>query len=351
MVEKMRRNRTVTFWACLLAASICLAGCAKGQDTDQSKHTAGLFAMGTYMTFTAYGKDAESALSSVTERVKELEALWSATDENSEIYKVNHSKGSPVTVSPETGELLRFTLDIAEQTGGALDPTIYPLMDAWGFVNSEYHIPAEQELAGLLQGIGFEKVALRENTITLPEGVQLDLGAVGKGCAGAELSKLLKSQGITSALLDIGGNIQMIGARPDGAKWRLGIKNPLSEGTLGTLEAEDCAVVTSGKYERYFTDEDGTLYWHILDPETGKPADSGLASVTILAKDGTLCDALSTAVFVMGLEEGTEYWRSRDDFEMLLMTQEGEVYLTEGIEQDFTLAASLSHKEVHVIER
>ena len=344
-------NRQFTFWCGLLAVFICLTGCVRGQDTNQSKHTTRLFAMGTYMTFTGYGKDAESALSRAAERVKELEALWSATDENSEIYKVNHSKGSPVTVSSETGELLRFTLDIAEQTGGALDPTIYPLMDTCGFVNGEYHIPAEQELASLLQGMSFEKVALRENTITLPEGVQLDLGAVGKGCAGAELSKLLKSQGITSALLDIGGNIQMIGARPDGAKWRLGIKHPLSEGTLGTVEAEDCAVVTSGKYERYFTGEDGRLYWHILDPTTGKPADSGLASVTIIAKDGKLCDALSTAVFVMGLEEGTEYWRSRDDFEMLLMTQQGEVYLTEGIEQDFTMNDSLSNKEVHVIER
>ena len=143
----------------------------------------------------------------------------------------------------------------------------------------------------------------------------------------------------------------MIGRRPDGTKWRLGIKNPFGDGSFGILETEDCAVVTSGGYERYFTDEDGKTYWHILDPATGRPADSGLASVTIIAEDGNLCDALSTAIFVMGMEEGSAYWRTRDDFEMLLMTQNGEIYLTDGIQNDFTLEDSFSDREIHVIER
>lgn len=256
-----------------------------------------------------------------------------------------------MTISPETEELLRFTLEIAEQTGGALDPTIYPLVDAWGFVSGEYHVPAEQELMELLEYTGYEKVSLQENAVSLPAGTEIDLGAVGKGYTGQELSSLLRNQGITSALLDIGGNIQMIGRRPDGTKWRLGIKNPFGEGSFGILETEDCAVVTSGGYERYFTHEDGKTYWHILDPATGRPADSGLASVTIIAEDGSLCDALSTAIFVMGLEEGTAYWRTRDDFEMLLMTQDGEIYLTDGIHNDFTLEDSFSDREIHVIER
>ena len=347
----MRKKIWIFVLPCMLAFSILFTGCTGEQNTKQTEHTTGLFAMGTYMTLTAYGENAETALADAEERIKKLETLWSVTDENSEVYEMNHSNGVPVTISPETEELLRFTLEIAEQTGGALDPTIYPLVDAWGFVSGEYRVPAEQELMELLQYTGYEKVSIKGNTVSLPAGTQIDLGAVGKGYTGQELSDLLKNQGITSALLDIGGNIQMIGRRPDGTKWRLGVKNPFGEGSFGILEAEDCAVVTSGGYERYFTDEDGKTYWHILDPATGRPADSGLASVTIIAEDGSLCDALSTAIFVMGMEEGTTYWRTREDFEMLLMAQDGEIYLTDGIQNDFTLEDSFSDKEIHVIER
>lgn len=347
----MRKRIPFFVLPCMLVFFVLLTGCTGGQNTQQTEHTTGSFAMGTYMTLTAYGENGETTLDAAENRMKELEALWSATDENSEIYKVNHSDGSPVTISPETEELLRFTLEISGQTGGALDPTIYPLVDMWGGINGKHHVPTGQELTELLQYTGYEKVILQENTVALPEGVQLDLGAVGKGYAGQEISILMKNHGITSALLDIGGNIQMVGRRPDGAKWRLGIKNPFGVGSFGILEAEDCAVVTSGAYERYFTDEDGKTYWHILDPATGRPADSGLASVTVIARDGSLCDALSTAIFVMGLDAGTEYWRSRDDFEMLLMTKDGEIYLTEEVEQNFTLEKAFSNRKIHVIER
>lgn len=346
----MKKRSFLKLISAVSAIALFLSGCTGQQGASQESHNTGLFAMGTYMTLTAYGENAEAALDSAKGRITDLESLWSVTDENSEIYKINHSGGIPVAVSPETEELIRFTLDIADQTNGALDPTIYPLVDAWGFISGEHRIPTQAELQQLLKNTGYEKVSIAENTVTIPDGVQLDLGAVGKGYTGDILSESLKSQGVSSALLDIGGNIQMIGRKPDGTKWRMGIKNPFGDGSFGILEAEDCAVVTSGGYERYFTGEDGKDYWHILDPQTGMPAQGGLVSVTIIAQEGRLCDALSTAVFVMGLEEGIEYWRSRNDFEMLLMTQDGEIFLTEGIQDDFTLEASFSEKEPHVIE-
>lgn len=346
----MKNRGIFRFPALLVAASLCLAGCAASQEVSNRGHSAGLFAMGTYMNLTAYGDQAESALDEAENRVIEWEALWSATDENSEIYAVNHSRGDAVPLSPETEELLQFALEMAGQTGGALDPTIYPLVKAWGFINQEYHVPSESEIEELLPLTGYEKVVLENHTVTLPEGMQLDLGAVGKGYTGERLADYLKGQGITSALLDIGGNIQMVGGKPDGTRWRLGIKNPFGEGSFGVLEAEDSAVVTSGGYERNFTDEDGTTYWHILDPATGRPADSGLASVTIIADSGVLADALSTAIFVMGLEEGSEYWRTHGGFDMLLMAQDGEIYLTEGIEDDFTLEDAFSDREIQVIQ-
>lgn len=181
--------------------------------------------------------------------------------------------------------------------------------------------------------------------------MQLDLGAVGKGYTGDILSELLKEQGVTSALLDIGGNIQMIGRKPDGSRWRLGIQNPFGEGCLGVLESEDGAVVTSGNYERYFIGEDGKQYGHIIDPSTGYPAESGLVSVSIIAKEGRLCDALSTAIYVMGLEEAAEYWKENGGFEMLFVTGGNEIYLTEGISNDFSLYENFTDMEIYVITK
>lgn len=206
-------------------------------------------------------------------------------------------------------------------------------------------------MTDLLQNIDYKKVLLEENFVTMPDRMQLDLGAVGKGYTGDIIAELLKEQGVTSALLDIGGNIQMVGRKTDGSRWRLGIQNPFGEGNLGVLESEDGAVVTSGNYERYFIGEDGKQYGHIIDPATGYPAESGLASVSIIAKDGKLCDALSTAIYVMGLDEAMEYWKENGSFEMLLVTDENEIYLTEGIENDFTLNENFSNMEIHVITK
>lgn len=338
----------------LLLFVLFLSGCGiqNGDAADiVEEYTTGIFAMGTYMTLTAYGESAEAAITLSEDKIRELEALWSVTEENSDIYKVNQSGGVPTEVSEETAEILQFALDMAEQTNGCLDPTISPVVTAWGFISGEHHIPAGEELADLLQNIDYEKVLLEENVVTLPDGMQLELGAVGKGYTGDIIAELLKEQGVTSALLDIGGNIQMVGRKPDGSRWRLGIQNPFGEGSLGVLESEDGAVVTSGNYERYFIGEDGKQYGHIIDPSNGYPAESGLTSVSIIAKEGKLCDALSTAIYVMGLDEATEYWKENGGFEMLLVTDGNEIYLTEGIKDDFTLNENFSDMEIYVIKR
>lgn len=306
--------------------------------------------MGTYMTLTAYGASAEEALAISEDRIRKLESLWSVADENSDIYRVNQSGGMSTEIHEETAEILQFALDMAKQTNGALDPTIFPVVTAWGFISGEYRIPTEDELKDLLQNIDYEKVLLEGNFVTLPDGMQLDLGAVGKGYAGDIIAELLKERGVTSALLDIGGNIQMVGRKPDGSKWRLGIQNPFGEGCLGILESEDGAVVTSGNYERYFIGEDGRRYGHIVDPSTGHPAESGLASVTIIAGEGRLCDALSTSLFIMGLDPAIEYWRQHQNFNMILIAENGEVYLTSGIADAFALDGHHSNMKVNVIQ-
>ena len=333
----------------LLALGCTGCGAQAAQLISQPEQaTAGLFAMDTYLNLTVYGPGAEQALTAAEERILELEHLWSVTDEGSEIYAANHSGGNPVPISADTQAILRFALEMAEQTGGALDPTIYPVLTAWGFTTDSYQIPGEEELSRLLEQVDYTKITLSDGTVTVPDGMQLDLGAVGKGYAADETARTLKEQGVTSALLDFGGNVLTIGSKPDGTPWRIGVLDPDTEGNLGVLEVADQSVVVSGGYEKFFVGEDGQRYWHILDPETGAPARSGLTQVAIVSGESKRCDALSTALFVMGLEQAADYWRSHRDFEMVLLTDEGSVYVTEGLQDRFTLGDG-QEREVHIL--
>lgn len=341
---------TKRFFSLCMISVILFTSCSSKTE-KQEPHSKSFFAMDTYMTITAYGENAETALNLAEERVTELEKMWSVTDENSEIYAVNHSGGKPVKVSDETAGLLEFSLKISKLTNGALDCTMYPILTEWGFTTSDYKIPTDEKISELLENTGYEKVELDGNSVTVPENMQIDLGAVGKGYAGDLVTEVLKENGIESALLDFGGNIQTIGTKPDGTEWKLGLRSPFDEGSFATLEVSDCAVITSGGYERYFVGDDGETYWHILDSETGKPAHSGLVSVTIVGKDGRLCDALSTSLFVVGLNDATELWKQRDDFEMVLVTDDGKIYLTEGLEESFSLNQVYGDLQVEVIRR
>lgn len=338
-----------------VASLICipvlfLAGCAGMGKIGTREFKTSFYAMDTYISLTAYGENGDTALKGAQSKMEELEALWSATDESSEIYALNCSGGKTVTVSNETRDLLEFALSMADETDGVLDPSIYPVVLAWGFTTGENRIPREDELQTLLQDVGYERIEIEGNEVTVPKGMKLDMGAVGKGCAGDVLTGILKEAGITSALLDLGGNVQVIGTKPDGSRWRLGLRNPFdAEGYLGVIEIADAAVVTSGSYERYFIGKDGKRYGHIIDPATGYPAESGLASVTIVAKEGKLCDALSTSLFIMGREKAEAYWREHGGFDMILITDEGELYITEGIADDFSLSSGYKDMEIHVI--
>ena len=344
-----KHRRTRQFLAVLLLLLTALSGCGRTNLEAQEAENS-FFAMNTYMTFTAYGEQAEDALADARARVEEVEALWSVTDEGSEIYQANHSGGEPVNVSEETAELVSFALEMAEKTDGALEPTIYPVLRAWGFTTDTKQVPSQEEINALLGDVGHEKITLDGTLLTVPEGMELDLGAVGKGYAGDLAAEAVRARGIECAILSLGGNIQAVGSRPDGTDWRVGLRSPWEDGTLGVLRVSDQAVVTSGGYENYFEDEDGNVYWHILDPETGYPAKSGLLSVTIICTQGRMGDALSTALFVMGPQKAEEYWRENGDFEMILVTEEGEILITEGVADRFTLSEGRT-EEIRVISR
>lgn len=337
-----------------LSALLLLSGAACGSQTAEEtapavEASAGLFAMDTYLSLTAYGEGAEAALEQAQTRIRELERLWSVTDERSEIYAANHSGGETMAVSEDTAHLVQYALDMAEQTGGALEPTLYPVLTAWGFTTDRFQIPAREELDCLLERVDYAKISLEGAALTVPEGMQLDLGSVGKGYAADETTAVLRENGVASALLDFGGNILTVGAKPDGSPWRVGVRDPDSEGNLGVLELSGEGVSVSGGYEKYFVGEDGERYWHILDPATGAPARSGLVQTAVVSGESRRCDALSTALFVMGLDRAVQYWREHPDFEMVLLAEDRTVYVTEGLSDAFSLAAGQEGRKVQVI--
>lgn len=318
-------------FAFLLAPLLLLPyGCAPAQPLERT-----FFAMDTVMTLRLYQGGDGSLLDRAEARVRELEGLWSVTDGASEISTLNHDGSAEL--SPETADLLRTALDMCRRTDGALDISTYPVLRAWGFTTGEYSVPGGEAIAALLPLVDYGRVALEAGAAALPPGMEIDLGSVAKGYTGDALAALLKQGGAASALLDLGGNIQAVGSKPDGSPWRVAIRDPAGDGSVGVVEVVDQAVVTSGGYERYF-EEDGVLYWHIIDPATGWPARSGLTSVTVVGESGLLCDGLSTALFVMGREGALEHWRQHRDFEAVLVSEDGSVTITAGLEGRFTPA-------------
>jgi thiamine biosynthesis lipoprotein len=337
-----KKKRIASALAVLLvtAAGLAILQC---HQKAQTSYTKDLFAMDTFFSMQAYGPKAQEGLEDCASRVEELEGLLSVTRVGSDIWNLNHRSDrevsdAKVVVGADTFALLEKATELGDETNGALDISLYPILKAWGFTTGEYRIPDENEIRTLLENVDYRKITLDKeaSAVILPEGMELDLGAVAKGYTGDCLLALLKEEGVTSAMLNLGGNVQVLGTKPDGTPWRIAVKNPFDvESELGVLEVTDKAVITSGSYERFFTGEDGKDYWHILNPSDGCPADSGLVSVTVVGDSGVRCDGLSTALFVMGKDEAVRFWQQERDFEMILVTEEGHLYMTEGLADCF----------------
>lgn len=294
--------------------------------------------MDTYMTLKAYGADGEEALDEAIEEIQRLDALWSVGNTESEIAKLNQKKTEKV--SKETIQLIQCAKKVSKETEGAFDITIYPLMELWGFPSQNYQVPSEAEIKEILDSnIGMDKVMVDEKNqeITLKDEAQIDLGGIAKGYTSEQVARILKRHDIEHGVISLGGNVQAIGKKIDGSRWKVGIQPPKDDmEMIGTYEACNEAVTTSGGYERYF-EEDGKAYHHILDPDTGKPSNQDLISVTAISEDGMLADCLSTTLFVMGKEKAEEYWKNnREKFQMILVDEDEKIYITEGIKDYFS---------------
>ena len=291
--------------------------------------------MDTEMALTAYGSHRAEALKAAQEEILRLNDLLSVGVETSDIARAN--RDGEVVMAEDTEALVRASLDLYDKTGGLFDITIYPLMDLWGFTTKRYYIPSDREIEAALDLVGSDRLSFSENdhTLTLGAGQAIDLGAIAKGYTSARIMEIFREHGVVSAMVSLGGNVQCLGTKPDGSAWRIGIQDPVSARgeTVAKLHITDEAVITSGSYERYFADEEsGEIYHHIIDPRTGRSANSGLTSVTVVCRDGALADGLSTSLFIMGMDVAFRFWQSGVyDFEALFIDDAGKIYITPGL--------------------
>ncbi len=289
-----------------------------------------LFAMDTVMSLSAYGPYAQEALDNASEEIQRLDALLSISSPTSDILKANET--GEADLSNDTQTLLEAALTYYNKTGGLFDITIEPVMEAWGFPSQNYRVPSSDELSALLAHVDASQISLEGNHVTLPSDIRLDLGGIAKGFTSSRVMDIFRQSGVVSGIISLGGNVQALGAKPDGSAWRVGIIDPRDlNSNFAVVEITDEAVITSGAYQRYF-EQDGKHYHHIIDPRTGYPSDSGLSSVTIISKDGTQADALSTSLFIMGAEDASDFWQQhRDEFDTIMMADDGTVYVTAGL--------------------
>lgn len=299
------------------------------------------FLMGTVITQRVYGENAESAAAEVVERIKEIELKMTINQPGGEINKLNEMSGrEAVKLSEDSFFVLERAIRFSELSQGAFDVTVGPLVKAWGIYTEDPRIPTENELLSLKKLVDYRKVGLDSEDLNAKlriEGQIVDLGGIAKGYAGDEAIGIYQKHGIKSAFVNLGGNIVTHGTKPDGSPWRIGVQNPRAASGIyvGIIEVQDKAIVSSGDYERYF-EKDGVRYHHIVDPRTGHPADSGLIGTTIVADFSIDADALSTAVFVLGLEKGRELIETLDGVEAVFITKDKKVYTTSGLEKAFT---------------
>ncbi len=382
----------LSFVGCTFDPSAFRGGSDSDSGSDEEEYEGcadrTVYAMDTVMTMTVYHDDektAEAALDDAQAEIMRLDALFERipTDSSdmddlenaaSDVYRLNET--GQTEVSADTAAVLRTALDVAADTDGAFDVTIAPIMDLWGFYGQNYRVPESAEIQKSLHKVNWENIILEDiaadtsgttdadtsdktdaessdktdadtsvaqdttdtekNTVkvTLEGGSTIDLGGIAKGYLSDRIAQIFSEDGITSAIISLGGNVYALGSKTDGGDWTVAVQNPEDDADyIATVKISDKAAVTSGSYQRYF-EEDGKMYHHIIDPHTGKPAESGLLSVTIISASGVRADALSTAMFVKGLDSASDYWRRhKDEFDAIFVTTDGELHITKGIEK------------------
>ncbi len=276
----------------------------------------------------------------IQEYIKTLEGIISKTDSNSEVFKINEN--TSCEVSEETASLIRFANEVSYKTNGAFDITCGALSALWDFKSDNPIPPSEAEIEKAIEYVGYGNITVDGCKMTkTSENVKIDLGGIGKGYIAEKSVEYLHENGIKSGYLNLGGNIAIVGAKENGEGWGVAIRDPQRpDDTVGRVILSHGYLSVSGDYERCF-EYNGLKYHHILDPKTGYPTVNELSSVAVISDNGTLADALSTALFVMGLQEGLQFYKEKSCvFEAIFITNDGYIHTTDGIRSDFELTST-----------
>ncbi len=346
--HKFRRYAVFSAFVFLFAPVLSACGFLPGNPVSDTG-----FYFDTVITVTLYDASRQDALDHCFTLAETYENYFDATDPDSDVAKINANPGVPVKVHGETLELLRRGIEYGTISDGKFDITIGKLSSLWNFsehansasgdntpadADTSFTLPDETELARLTAGVDYTAVAIDESngTVTLlSDDCAIDLGGIAKGYIADRMKEYLVSEGITSALINLGGNVLAVGAKPDGKPFAIGIQKPFAEDgeAILKLSIKDTSVVTSGTYQRY-TQVNGRIYHHIIDTATGYPYDNGLSSVTVLTSSSTDGDALSTTLFALGLKDGLARANQMSGVEAIFITTDNEIFYTEGIDEN-----------------
>jgi len=314
--------------------------------SDESAYiTDSSFLLNTLVTITIYDKQEEAILEGCFDLVEKYEKIYSRTDSTSELYALNHGtaphNGLNYQISNELSKIIEYGLYYSELSKGAFDISIAPITSLWDFTSSAPTVPSEEEINHALTYVGYKSIQLNENEVTFQkEGVAIDLGAIAKGYIADKVKEYLIACGVKSAMINLGGNVLCVGAKPDGSPFKVGVQQPFADRneTLAIMEITDYSVVSSGIYERSFTLGD-VFYHHIMNPKTGYPYDNDLVAVTIYSKASVDGDGLSTTSFALGLEEGLALIQSIPNTYAIFITKDDKIHYSKGF-----------HDAINVIE-
>lgn len=319
----------------LLLIIFTLSSCSQKKIISRTE-----FVLNTVATISIYKNEgtekSETIIDNAFELCKDYENILSRTIETSDIYKINSSEGNQTEVNPQTAEIIKKSIEFSELSNGAFDITIEPLSSQWDFHAENPVPPSKESIDNALKHVNYKNIDVSQNLITLSDkDSKIDLGAIAKGYIAEKLKEYLKENGVSSAIINLGGNVLTIGQN-NNKDFSIAVQNPVLEdknSLMGKLMISDKSVVTSGTYERFFY-YDNKLYHHIIDPNTGYPVDNNLLSVTIISDNSTDGDALSTSAFILGLEKGIELIEGINGVEAIFITNDNKMHFTSGIGTD-----------------
>ncbi len=349
-------NKSIQFFFIGIFFLIIFTSCNKTVEIENNQiQSQSRLLLGTSCKITIYDHPTEEVFSQAFKRIEEIEQKMSIRIDSSEVSLIHKNSGiKPTVVSQDTYNVIKKALDVAALSNGAFDPTVGPLVAAWNIGSDGARVPPQQEIDSLLPLIDYRKVVLNEEDRSVyleQKGMMIDLGGIAKGYAADEVAKILRDNNVNKAIINLGGNVLTVGSRVDNTPWRIGVQNPEADrgGHVMIVDLEDLALVTSGPYER-FLELDGVVYHHILDTTNGYPVVTPITSASIITHESFISDALSTAIYSLGIDKGFKLIDSLENVEAIFIDKDRNIYLSDGF-KDGTLNYKLSDEDFKVVER